>query len=290
MSTPVSPSTPGPRSRGKSGGCTARREPPLGDQPQHLDPRAPLRAVRGTFTGGQGKDRCGDRAAEVRLEQDRLRDPERHGFPQAPSSPPGDGERKPGDRKGCRVLLDRPAQAGGGARYVARSRASSDLRGSEADGAGAGDPDNEGGPGDEERRRDQADRGILFLRGQTRRDPGFRLRAGGPPPPAEEDLRPLLHDPEGRVRDRPELQPPGRVGTRGVPGRVREPMGRGRVPDRAALRDGKIRYLISYSIHVVEDEETFRAGGGAAFGNRYRVRTFPDAESALDAAKSEPPD
>src|SRR3989304_2209117 len=110
MSTSVSPSTPGTRSRGKSGGCTARREPPLGDQPQPLDPRAPLRAVRGTFTGGQGKDRCGDRAAEVRLEQDRLRDPERHGVLQAPSSPPGDGERKPGDRKGCRGLLDPPAR------------------------------------------------------------------------------------------------------------------------------------------------------------------------------------
>lgn len=48
--------------------------------------------------------------------------------------------------------------------------------------------------------------------------------------------------------------------------------------------------MISYSIHVVDDEETFREGVAAAFGNRYRVRTFPDAESALDAAKSEPPD
>ena len=48
--------------------------------------------------------------------------------------------------------------------------------------------------------------------------------------------------------------------------------------------------MISYSLFVVDDEESIREGIAAAFGSRYRVRTFPDAESALAAVREEPPD
>ncbi|MDH3382434.1 MAG: response regulator, partial [Deltaproteobacteria bacterium] len=48
--------------------------------------------------------------------------------------------------------------------------------------------------------------------------------------------------------------------------------------------------MISYSLFVVDDEESIREGVAAAFGSRYRVRTFPDAESALAAVREEPPD
>jgi len=48
--------------------------------------------------------------------------------------------------------------------------------------------------------------------------------------------------------------------------------------------------LISYTVFVVDDEGSIREGVSAAFGSRYRVRSFPDAESALSAVPEDPPD
>ena len=48
--------------------------------------------------------------------------------------------------------------------------------------------------------------------------------------------------------------------------------------------------MISYTVFVVDDEATIREGIAAAFGSRYGVKTFPDAESALAAVREEPPD
>ncbi|NJD61438.1 MAG: sigma-54-dependent Fis family transcriptional regulator, partial [Deltaproteobacteria bacterium] len=48
--------------------------------------------------------------------------------------------------------------------------------------------------------------------------------------------------------------------------------------------------MISYSIHIVDDEETIRDGLFHSLKSRYRVRAFPAAEPALAAAREEPPD
>ena len=48
--------------------------------------------------------------------------------------------------------------------------------------------------------------------------------------------------------------------------------------------------MISYTVFVVDDEATIREGIAAAFGSRYGVKTFPDAESVLAAVREEPPD
>lgn len=48
--------------------------------------------------------------------------------------------------------------------------------------------------------------------------------------------------------------------------------------------------MISYSIYVVDDEETIRSAVAMALEGKYRVEEFPDAEAALSAAKEDPPD
>lgn len=48
--------------------------------------------------------------------------------------------------------------------------------------------------------------------------------------------------------------------------------------------------MITYSLFVVDDEESILDGIAAFFGKSHRVMAFPEAESALDAARSEPPD
>ncbi len=44
------------------------------------------------------------------------------------------------------------------------------------------------------------------------------------------------------------------------------------------------------SIYIVEDEETTRDGVAVFLESRYRVKTFPDAESAIEAVRAEAPD
>ena len=48
--------------------------------------------------------------------------------------------------------------------------------------------------------------------------------------------------------------------------------------------------MIPYSIFIVDDEEPLRIGISIAFGKKYRVKTFPDAETAMEAVRGEPPD
>jgi len=48
--------------------------------------------------------------------------------------------------------------------------------------------------------------------------------------------------------------------------------------------------MTSYSLFVVDDEESIREGVEAAFGSRYRIRSFSDAESFLSAIRGEKPD
>jgi len=48
--------------------------------------------------------------------------------------------------------------------------------------------------------------------------------------------------------------------------------------------------VISYSICVVDDEESIRQGIVDALGGRYKVKAFPSAEAALDAIGSDTPD
>ena len=48
--------------------------------------------------------------------------------------------------------------------------------------------------------------------------------------------------------------------------------------------------MIRYSLFVVDDEETIRRTLEIALEGRYRLADFPDAESAVAAAKSDPPD
>ncbi len=48
--------------------------------------------------------------------------------------------------------------------------------------------------------------------------------------------------------------------------------------------------MIAWSIYVVDDEETIRQGIEDALRDRYAVKVFPTAETALDAMGSAPPD
>ncbi len=48
--------------------------------------------------------------------------------------------------------------------------------------------------------------------------------------------------------------------------------------------------MISYSIYVLDDEETIRKGIAMALEKDYRVRTFSTAKAALDAISEDPPD
>ena len=48
--------------------------------------------------------------------------------------------------------------------------------------------------------------------------------------------------------------------------------------------------MIGYSLFIVDDEDTIRKTLSIAFEGRYRLADFPDAESAIEAAKTDPPD
>ncbi|RJP23362.1 MAG: sigma-54-dependent Fis family transcriptional regulator [Deltaproteobacteria bacterium] len=48
--------------------------------------------------------------------------------------------------------------------------------------------------------------------------------------------------------------------------------------------------MIRYSLFIVDDEDTIRRTLEIALEGRYRLADFPDAESAIAAAKSDPPD
>ena len=163
-------------------------------------------------------------------------------------------------------------------------------RGSAPPGAGAAEPDHERGPGDGERERPEAAR-----RGDRpgKRDgphPGVRQRPGGSGPSPGEDLRPVLHDAEDRARDRADLQPPRHRKPRGDADRLRKRMGRRGIPDRAPSRDREGHRMTLFSVFVVEDEESVRYGIALALEGKYRVRAFPDAESAIAALGEGAPD
>jgi DNA-binding NtrC family response regulator len=48
--------------------------------------------------------------------------------------------------------------------------------------------------------------------------------------------------------------------------------------------------MITYTIYVVDDEETITQSITVAFDETYRILTFADAETAIDAIKKDPPD
>lgn len=48
--------------------------------------------------------------------------------------------------------------------------------------------------------------------------------------------------------------------------------------------------MISYSIFIVDDEQTIRDGVSVALENDYRVMAFADAETAISTIKTDPPD
>lgn len=48
--------------------------------------------------------------------------------------------------------------------------------------------------------------------------------------------------------------------------------------------------MIPYSLFIVDDEDTIRRTLSIAFEGRYRLADFPDAESAVSAARVDPPD
>ncbi len=48
--------------------------------------------------------------------------------------------------------------------------------------------------------------------------------------------------------------------------------------------------MISYSIYVLDDEETIRKGIAMALEREYRVKTFSTAKTAIDAIQEDPPD
>jgi DNA-binding NtrC family response regulator len=48
--------------------------------------------------------------------------------------------------------------------------------------------------------------------------------------------------------------------------------------------------MIGYTLFIVDDEDTIRNTLSIAFEGRYRLADFPDAESAIEAAKTDPPD
>lgn len=47
--------------------------------------------------------------------------------------------------------------------------------------------------------------------------------------------------------------------------------------------------MISYSVYIIDDEESIRDGVTMALESDYAVEAFPDAESALEAMKESPP-
>ena len=55
-------------------------------------------------------------------------------------------------------------------------------------------------------------------------------------------------------------------------------------------RDRRERGMTPFSIFVVEDEESVRYGISLALEGKYRVRVFPDAESAIPAVRESAPD
>jgi len=48
--------------------------------------------------------------------------------------------------------------------------------------------------------------------------------------------------------------------------------------------------MITYSIYIVDDEQTIREGITMALETKYQVKAFPTAETAIDVIKSYPPD
>ncbi|MBP2678900.1 MAG: sigma-54 dependent DNA-binding response regulator, partial [Deltaproteobacteria bacterium] len=48
--------------------------------------------------------------------------------------------------------------------------------------------------------------------------------------------------------------------------------------------------MITYSLFIVDDEDTIRRTLAIALEGRYRLADFPDAESAVAAARVDPPD
>lgn len=48
--------------------------------------------------------------------------------------------------------------------------------------------------------------------------------------------------------------------------------------------------MISYSIYVIDDEDTIRKGITMALEGEYQIKTFSTAESAIDVIKEDPPD
>ena len=48
--------------------------------------------------------------------------------------------------------------------------------------------------------------------------------------------------------------------------------------------------MITYSVYIVDDEQTIREGITMALEADYRVDAFSTAETAIEAMKSDPPD
>ncbi|MBW2086813.1 MAG: response regulator, partial [Deltaproteobacteria bacterium] len=48
--------------------------------------------------------------------------------------------------------------------------------------------------------------------------------------------------------------------------------------------------MISFSLYVIDDEQTIREGITMALESDYQVETFPAAEEAIEAIKNNPPD
>jgi two-component system response regulator AtoC len=67
-------------------------------------------------------------------------------------------------------------------------------------------------------------------------------------------------------------------------------MGRGRLYDQDTGEGDREHGMIAYSIYVIDDEKTIRQGIAMALEADYTVRTFSEAETALEAMKDNPPD
>jgi DNA-binding NtrC family response regulator len=48
--------------------------------------------------------------------------------------------------------------------------------------------------------------------------------------------------------------------------------------------------MVTYTLYIVDDEESIRKGITMAFESDYHITSFPDAHSAIDATKENPPD
>ena len=62
------------------------------------------------------------------------------------------------------------------------------------------------------------------------------------------------------------------------------------IESQQPIQGSRANFMISYSIFVVDDEQTIRDGVSMALENDYRVVAFADAETAINAMKSDPPD